>query len=286
MDFLKKIKNLISKIFKKKRYWLLSLLAILGLFLIVKGCTNGGMIGRKKTFTIGRDSIWQVQLLGREHNLTGFTNDLMAHIAEQNDLHFHWIETNPAHLINGLDNRTYDFILTTLRPDVINQEKYDFSELIFELGPVLIVRQEWQITSLKEMHSKPIGIPYGLSTHFNALREAGVNLYDLSLVYYNNMNRALEDLSHDQIDGVIMKAIPAYAVTQGLYAGRLKVVGPPFTDEGLRILSLKSSELEDIIDMINQSINKMREDGTYRALIDKWNLVDAQTHFWRPGEEK
>lgn len=278
MNLLNKLSYLVPK---KRRYWLLSVLTILALFFTVRSCTDVAMLVRKKNFLIGRESNWHIELLGRERSLTGFINDLMAHIGEENKIHFHWVETNPAHLINGLDNKSYDFILTSLRPNVINQEKYDFSELVFELGPVLIVRQGWQITSLKEMRSKPIGIAYGFSTNFNFLREAGVNVYDLSLIYYNNMNRALEDLSHDQIDGVIMKAIPAYAATQGLFAGRLKIVTPPFNDEGLRVVSLKSSDLADVIDLINQTINQMREDGSYKTLIEKWNLIDAQTHFWQ-----
>jgi polar amino acid transport system substrate-binding protein len=268
---------------KKSLMWITPLLLILILLLIVKSCSDGSLMGRKKTFLIGRESTWQMELLGRERNLTGFTNDLITEIGEQNNIRVHWIETSSPHLINGLDNHSYDFILTSLRPNVINQEKYDFSELIFEIGPVLIVRQNWQITSLKDMQSKPIGIPYGLSTHFNFIREPGLNVYDLSLVYYNNMNRALEDLNNDQIDGVIMKAFPAYSAIQGLYAGKLKIISPPFNDEGLRIVALKDSKLDDIIDIIDQSINKMREDGSYRRLIDKWNLIDTQTHFWNPA---
>jgi ABC-type amino acid transport substrate-binding protein len=287
MDPLKENKDstLKSKFPKKYYYWILPLFAIFFILLIVKGCSNGGII-KKKTFIVGRESVWQIELLGRERSLTGFTNDLLARIAEQNNIRFQWVEANPANLINGLDNRYFDFILTTLRPNVINQATYDFSELVFELGPVLIVRYEWQITSLKEMALKPIGIPYGMLTHFNALREPGVNVYDLSLVYYNNINRALEDLTHDQIDGVILKAIPAYATTLGLYAKKLKVVTPPLNDEGFRFVSLKSSELTDVINMVNQSINKMREDGTYKALIEKWSLIDAQTQYWQHEEQK
>src|SRR5262245_143678 len=145
MALFTKILDLFPNKIRKHFFWLIPLLAILALLLIVKGCSGDGLMGRKKSFLIGRESHWQIELLGRERSLTGFTNDLMAHIGEQNSIRFNWIETNPANLISGLDNKNYDFILTTLRPNVINQEKYDFSELIFELGPVLVVREEWQI---------------------------------------------------------------------------------------------------------------------------------------------
>lgn len=228
---------------------------------------------------IGRETNLQFELLGREKNLLAFINDLISEISHDTNLHFQWMETNPNYLLLGLDRGRYDFILTTMRPNIINQEKYDFSEPIFDLGPVLIVRQESQFTSLADMKSRPIGIPYGMPTNFNSVRAPGINVYDLSLLYYNNMNKALEDLQNHQIDGVIMKAIAAYAITEGLYAGKFKVVTPPFNDEGLRIVSLKSSSLNDIIDTINESVNLMREDGTYVKLIQKWNLIDPQTHY-------
>lgn len=283
MPILTKFKQLFfeRRGFKTYLYWALLLLAIISFLLFLRGCTNNH-IGRKENYLVGRETNLQMELLGRERSLVAFTNDLMAEISSDNNINFKWIETNPNYLINGLDNHQYDFILTSMRPNIVNQEKYDFSEPIFDLGPVLIVREDSQFTSLKEMKSRPIGIPYGLSTNFNAVRTPGINVYDLSLVYYTNMNKALEDLQNDQIDGVIMTAIPAYAITEGLFAGRLKVVTPPLNDEGLRIVALKSSSFNDIIDIINDGVNLMRQDGTYGQLIHKWNLIDPQKGFWKP----
>ncbi len=261
----------------------MAMLATLFIVLYLRGCSSVH-IGRKTTYLIGRETSFQVELLGRERNLIAFTNDLLANIGSENKLRFQWVETNPSYLMQGLDNGSYDFILTTLRPDVVNQELYDFSEPIFNLGPVLIVRQDSQITSLKEMQSMPIGISYGFATNFNAVRSPGINVYDLALVYYNNMNRALDDLKNDHIDGVIMKAIQAYAVTKGLHAGRLKVVTPPFNDEGMRIVALKSSSYDDFINIINESINKMRQNGAYNAFISKWGLIDPQSEYWHPDK--
>lgn len=285
MPVLKKIKALFSKSKKLKKYflWILIPIAILTVVLSLRGCSHMHL-GRKKTFLIGRESTLKGELLGRDKNLMAFTNDLLAAIAEENGIHFQWLETNPTNLMNGLDKGSYDFVLTSLRPNIVNQERYDFSEPIFAFGPVLIVRQASQIISLKEMGSKPIGIAYGFNTIFNAVRTPGVNVYNLAFQYYHNMNRALEDLKNDQIDGVIMNAIPAYAVTHGLYAGRIKVVTPPLDDEGLRIVSLKSSGLDDIIDKINEGITTMRRKGTYMDLINKWNLVDPETQYWQPNQ--
>lgn len=239
----------------------------------------------KSIYYIGRESSWQIELLGREKSLMAFTNDLMATIAAENKIRFEWIETNPAHLIDGLDHHSYDFILTTIRPNIINQEKYDFSEILFDLGPVLIVREDSQIDSLKEMQGRPIGVSYGFNTNFNAVRVPGVNVYDLSFIYYNHINNALDALINDHIDGVILQAIPAYALIQGLYAGKIKIVTAPLNDEGLRIASLGDSSYEKIINLFNISLENMRKDGRYKSLIEKWSLIDPQNQFWHTPQE-
>lgn len=277
-----KIKNTFSKIkINRYAYLILSILATLFIVLYLRGCSNVH-ISKKTSFLIGRETTLQVELLGREKNLFAFTEDLLAHIGADNKMRFQWVDTNPNYLLEGLDNESFDFILTSMRPNIINQERYEFSEPVFNLGPVLIVRQDSQVTSLKQMQSKPIGIAYGFATNFNALRTPGINVYDLALVYYNNINRALDDLKNDHIDGVIMRAMPAYAITKGLHAGRLKVVTPPFNDEGMRIVSLKSASHDEVINIINESINKMRQNGAYNAFIAKWGLIDPQSQYWQP----
>lgn len=283
---LKKIARLFSrKSLGKYLLWSLPLIIILGIFLLIRGCSSSNA-NHKPIYFIGRESIWQIELLGRERSLIAFTNELLATIGSQHNIRFEWIETNPSHLLNGLDQENYDFILTSMRPNPINEEHYDFSDILFSLGPVLIVREDSQVTSLNEMKGQPVGVPYGFATGEHAIKIPGMSIYDMALVYYNNTNEALEALINDHVDGVIIKAIPAYSLTKGLYAGKIKVATPTLNDEGLRLVSLKTSEYEDVIELINSSIGEMRKNGTYTALITKWTLVDAQTQFWRPSAEQ
>lgn len=270
--------------FNKMIKWGLTLVILLLLVWAVRACT-GSSGSKKQVYYIGRASSWYpLQLLGREKNLVAFTNDILSLIGSENDLIFQWVEANPQTLVEGLLGHNYDFIITIMRPNIVNEDQYDFSELIYNLGPVLIVRQDSKVTSLEEMSHKTIGIPTGMSPVFNAVRAAGANNFDLFVITYDNMNRAMDALVTDQIDGAIMPALPAYTLTHGLHAGQLKVVTAPFTDEGLRLVSLKKSMYEEIIDLIDSSLDEMRSNGTYDALIAKWGLVDAETGYWHPPE--
>lgn len=287
MNAWSRLKGILSgKWLSKKILWaLLAAILALGTIYSLRSCSSRGP--GKKIFLIGRESSWYpMELAGKEKNLTAFTNDILSLIAQENDVRLEWYETTSSGLIDGLDNGTYDFILTAMRPNFVNKEKYNFSSLIFEFGPVLLVRQDSTITTLKELHGMTVGINYGFSWANNAQKIPDVNSYDIYFSSYGNMSNALDDLINDKIDGVIMQSIPAYNVTQGLYAGKLKVVTPPFSDEGLRIVSVKNSPYANVIKVIDESIEKMRENGTYDSLIAKWNLVDPASHYWHPPKGK
>ena len=257
-------------------------LAIILILLLIWGihsCTKTTK-SKKELYTIARASTWYpLQLYGRERKLVAFTNDLFASIASENGLRFQWVEASPQSLVEGLESNTYDFIISSIRPNIVNEEHYSFSELLFAFGPVLVVKESSTATSLEQMNQRPTGIISGFSPVFNAIRIAGANTFDPLIITYDNASRAFDALVHGQIDGVIAPVMEAYTIVRGLYSGQLKVITQPLNDEGLRTICLSESELDDVINSINTSINKMKADGTYQQLIHKWDLIDPETDF-------
>lgn len=280
MSFFKKIKNeTLPNFFRKRNIGVLIFLSLLITWGLIRSCSHPEHM-RKKLYYIGRDSTWYPQqLMGKERNLKAFTNDIMAAIAKETQLHFEWIETGPVALIEGLDNGNYDAIISAIRPNFINRNKYIFSDLFFELGPVLIVKQTSSAKSLKDMQDKTIGIRTGSFLIFNTIKEGGAHAYNFLITSYDNANKALESLDKNQMDGVIMEAIPAYAFTEGFYSDRLKIVTPPLTDEGLRLVALKEQDSQELISDFDKALRKLKDDGTYDKLISKWNLIDPQIQF-------
>jgi len=192
---------------------------------------------------------------------------------------FNWVETNPGTLISGLESGNYDAILSSMRPNVVNQNHYVFSDLIVEIGPVLIVRKESDFDSLKDMDGRTVGIRAGSSLIFNAIRQSGANLYDPIFITFDNINKALEALNNDQIDGVILDAIQAYTFVDGFYHDSLKIITSPLTDEGLRLVVLKNGPADDLIPIFNKALVELKQNGTYDTLIKKWNLIDPELRY-------
>lgn len=288
---MKTLKKLFQKLFSGrslKKWMPLLALILLALCLIIfmRSCGNSNVV-RKQVYVIGRDrTFYTLQLLGRERNLLAFSNDLLAAISQESGLRFAWLDTNPGSLFDSLESGTCDAILSSLRPNNFNLDKYAFSEPLFKIGPVLILRKDTSTASLEKMKGLIIGIGYGTPTLFNAIKKSGANVFDLVFVTYYDNNKALESLVNKLVDGVIIPSIPAYTLLNGIYNDSLKIVSAPLTDEGLRLIALKNESSEVLINDINRALETLKYNGTYHSLINKWNLFNAESGFQNPTSEK
>lgn len=265
---------------KQLGIWIAVLVLLVAAIFFVRSCSRRNAGLHKNVYFIGRDSRWYpLKLFGKEKNLLAFTNDLMTEISREAGIQFHWLESSSESLLENLSYLEYDAVLSSLRPNPINRTDHLFSELVFETGPVLVVRKDSPIDSLKDIDGLTLGILSGPYPVFNAVRESGANDYDLIYVTYVNVNQLMEALVKNQIDGAIVDAIPAYTLAEGFYANKVKVVTPPLNDEGLRLVTMISDPSQSFIDTFNEVLDKMKEDGTYDFLISKWDLINPEKRF-------
>lgn len=244
----------------------LAILAILGLF---RAC-SGGAPSDDHEFHIASDNTWYpLQLYDKERNMQAFTNEMLLAIAKQQKIHVKLFVAGPDNLFMGLNNGQFDGVLSSLQPNSTNRELYVFSDPFYKVGPVLIVRETSTAKSLADMEGKIIGIRTGSSVVFN------IEQYpEIIIRSYDNALLALMDINRNVIDGVILDALTAYIYTSGLFAKQMKIVGPPLTDIGLRLLT-RHSEAE-LIKHFNAGLKAIKEDGTYDQLVLKWGLFNPE----------
>ncbi len=262
---------------KKKLYLSIAgglVFAIALFWLLLRGCSAGPYL-EKKTYQIGRDSAWYpLDLRGREKAVVGFSNDLMDAIGKQEGFKAIVFEVGANALLDGLDIGNYNGVLSSLTPNPMNKKKYAFSDPFYLVGPVLIVREKSTIKSVKEMTGKILGIESGALQVFN-IREPS----DVVIIPYATAAKALENLDNGVIDGVLLDALKAYVWVEGFYAGRLKVATSPLTDKGLRLITLSRPEYLKWIEEFNEGLKKVRKEGIYEQLIQKWDLIDTEMHY-------
>lgn len=261
---------------KKSAYWLLIIFGILGLYFVFKGQSNHHM-QRKNIYLLGRDSSWYpLDLQGKNNNLTAFTNDLFDAVTKETGIRFQWVDTGPGSLVTGLDNKLYDGILSPMIPNAFNIDQYNFSDPIFRLGAVVIVKDDSKIKSFSELKGLTMGFKANSSMIYNAIDQTGSNVHDLILIPYPNHAKALEALIKHQVDSVIMDAVSAYNAVDTFYKGQIKIISTPLTQEGLRLITLNDPIEEELITKFNESLKVLKSNGTFKNLVEKWGLLDPE----------
>lgn len=253
-----------------KAIFLVIIILLIGL-LGLRACSGGGM-STPTVYRIARDGTWgYLQLSEKGRNLLAFSNELLFAIAKQENMQLELFLVSPETLFQGLDRNQYDGVLSAFLPRGAENEKYEKSKPVFLTGPVLIVQDSSPARSLQEMGGKVIGIQTGSSVVFN------IEQYpEILLTSYDTPLQALSSLAKNEIDGAILGLIPAYIYTTGFYAGRLKVITRPLTDEGVRLISLRNPHGKKLVEFFNKGLAKVRADGTYDALLAKWGLFNPE----------
>jgi len=243
----------------------------LGAFLFFSGCGNRKV---DKVYRIARDRSWYpLNLLGKERNLLAFTDELIYTIAANQGFKVDLDSASHNALKENLDRETFDAIVTFQRPSREMLRSYEFSEPFFLLGPVLVVPIDSDAKSIQDMKGQVVGIQTGASVVYNV--DA---VPDIIFTPYENILFALRNLAEDQIDGVVMESLPAHEYVDSFYLGELKVVPPPLTDDGLRLMARRDPIEKDMLNMFNEGFNQLIKDGTYYDLLQKWGLYDPLTY--------
>lgn len=253
---------------KNGRYVSLLLLIFIVGWGFLRGCVNKTTFMHPR-YTIAVDRTWQsVSVFGKENNLLAFTDELLAAITEESGIRFNLLETRTPNLLPGLENGLYDAVISTMMPTLMNEQKYNFSEPFYLLGPVLVVRIDSDITSLKDLSGRYMGVQRGMSLNFDQL------LPNTIITPFDNATAAFAALESNKIDAVIMDSLQAYVQIQGIYSRTVHIVSKPFNKEGLRLITLKNPKFDELFTIFDRSINDLIENGKYAELLNKWKLYN------------
>jgi polar amino acid transport system substrate-binding protein len=261
-------KNLSQLLWRKAHTYLAFLLALIALLGLLYFCTRGKE-WHNHVYRIARTSQWSVlpTLADKQKNIDAFAVELLLAIAEQEQFQFQLFEVSPSSLLQELDQREYDAILSFVKPSHQNERQYHFSDPLYLTGLVLVVTGSSRVNKWEQMEGAIVGIVQGASLVFDLDR------YPAFLITtYPTIAQALMGLEKNSVDGIVLDLPTAFAYAAGLYAGKLKIILPPMTDEGLRLVTLHTPEAKALITRFNAGLQALQKSGRYQALVKKWGL--------------
>lgn len=254
----------------------MSLLGLLVLLGIMRACFFSSGHAKSQYYVIARNIDWNdFHFSGKEPNVQAFAEELVLAASREANLRVQFVSANPNTLLEDLKAERYDAVFTFLVPNCINEETYYFSDPLYMVGSVLVVKEDSDAHNLEDMEGKTVGISSESSSIYDVEHYPSI-----IIVTYDNMNNALNDLANGKIDGVIMGTWSAQVYTHGFFANKLKVATIPFTHQGLRLVTLAEPDFEEFVNSFNDGLERIKASDQYNKLIQKWSLYKIySTHL-------
>ncbi|GGP15290.1 transporter substrate-binding domain-containing protein [Oceanobacillus neutriphilus] len=203
--------------------------------------------------------------------LVGFNVDIFNAIFDDIGYEVEWVLTEwdgvLANLQSGKVDTAINFAATPERG-----EAYDFTDPYYRSKAVVATSSEDpQIESLDDLAGKELVSILG--TNFENVLKENYPEEDYELVIYESADVAYTDINTGKVDGFIYGREPLMAqISQRNIP--LKIVDKPFGNQPVALPFQKTEENQELIAEINQSIEKLKEDGTFSEISLKWFDVD------------
>ncbi|MGL5264513.1 MAG: substrate-binding periplasmic protein [Candidatus Rhabdochlamydia sp.] len=220
---------------------------------------------------VALDPTWYpLDLEARNTQLVGFSTEILQKISVSQKLPLVKITTDSHYLLEDLLQGKYEAVLSSFPPYNFNKDRFDFSESYLLLGPVIVVNVASNISSIKQLKGKAVGI----LSDVNALL---IESLSGALIHsYSSKAQALEDVNTGVLDAALIDILSAYSYCEDLYQGKLKVGSPPLTNEALRLITVRHKN-GFLIKAFNKEIHQLQQSGEYQKMLNKWNLPQKNT---------
>ena len=121
------------------------------------------------------------------------------------------------------------------------------------------------------MENKDVGILRGASVIFDVEKYPSI-----LFVVFDDPVKGLDALIKGTIDGVIIDVLPAYTYAHVFYQNKIKIATPPLTKKGIRLITRRDKRSEKLYSAFNQGLEKLKKNGFYDSLLDKWGLFNTE----------
>jgi len=240
---------------------LFTVLALIMLVGVLAGC------GAKK-IVVATDATWPPMEMVDEKTkeFVGFDIDLMKAIAKEGGFEVEFRNVAWDGIFAGLAAGEYDAVISSVTITEERQKEFDFSNPYINAGQIVIVlATNTDINGPEDLGGKTVAAQIG-TTGAMAIQEiAGATLKG-----YDDIGFAFEDLLAGRVDAVVCDTPVAADYAGVQYAGQIKLVGQPFTDEYYGIMVSKGNT--ELLTKINDGLKKVQDKGLDKELMANWNL--------------
>lgn len=200
--------------------------------------------------------------------LVGFDVEIAEEVAKRIGVKAEFIETKWDGMFAGLDAKRFDLVANqvTIRDD--RKEKYDFSVPYITSRAVLITHSDnADIKTFEDLKGKKSG--QSLTSNLGDLAKS----FGAELVQVDGFNQAIDLLSSKRIDATINDSLSFLDFKKQRPEAPIQVVAEAETKDQSGLLFNKGDE--DLVKAVNEALEAMIADGTYKAISEKYFGTDV-----------
>lgn len=195
--------------------------------------------------------------------ITGFDIDFMDAIGKEIGYEVHWVNMGFDGLLPALQMKKVDAVIAGMSQTPERQKAVDFSMpyMFTKSEHYIIVNENSTIVKKEELKDKKVGVQIGTIQEEFTIALGGIPQI------YNAWTGALMDLQQDKISAVIIADVSGNAYLENMKG--LKKVDIVVDSQPGASIAFRKGET-DLVKAVNEAILKLRDDGTYLQLLEKY----------------
>ena len=213
------------------------------------------------------------------NDLIGFDIDLANHIADHLGVALELVEMPFANLIPALQDHKVDMTIAAMYITVDREKLVDLSQPYLDTGLVMVAHpeQQIQIKTIQDLAGLRVGVKIG-ATGAKKAQEMVAQGINLEIVEYKDTLDSFLDLEVGRVDVIFNDYLNTLAYIKNAQSA-IKIVTNQAGDvnflsqAGLGIAVQQNSP--KLLELINTSLNEMKQDGTLDTSYKFWLLPTA-----------
>jgi len=200
--------------------------------------------------------------IGDNGERVGFDIDLLNAITAKMGVKIKWVTMEFAAIVTAVQSGQVDAGMSGFSVTEDRAKQVSFSAPYFASGQVMVTRPDSTVNTPADLKGKKIAVQLGTTGEQEADKIEGA-----TVVKPESYNIAFMMLHNRAVEAVVADLSVA---DEFMKRGTFRKAGNPLSFEELAIISRKGND--PLLDAISKALAAVKADGTYDALVKKWNL--------------